>query len=783
MLPFLFLFSCEDEMEVDKYETPSWLEGKVFTVAQSVDELSLFTECIERVGLDLIIDKTGLYTIMAPTNTAVSEYLAANNYSSIDDIDSTELTRLVEIHILLNPWSKDQLRQLNYSGWMDDDNDDLSTLAYKRETTLYPENKEYKVIEVTGDVPVISSTGTSSRIVYSGVHKYVPIFFSEYMDYENVTSSDFEFYYDRAFESSEIYYCGAQLISSDEDLDEDGVIDEFYTAENGYVYLIDQVIEPLESADEFLFDTEGTYQYDSFGDLINEYALFEYNEDATEDQEGYSEGLSVDKLYDISFSGLGFNIFNENTTTTTKYSVCVHNGLFAPTNEAFESFEDNVLGEGKGDEYYGGFSYIPNTLKTLIVNYHMLPDYPYFPSQAGDQGSLYNASDYRVDLSDVNVLETAYGSNSTLVGIDKVLMPDIFPSVAGPVILRPSFSSFFGLIYYTDLFPVLSSLDTEFSLFAIPDEALETDSSLLFTYDDDLFDGFSVTLHKALDQSTGSLVSLSKTSSTGTSLKSLIYGQIAMGVPEGICRKEFLMTLSGYYISFDTETGFVWGGEPTVYGYNGDSVMVLDYNTELSEDFDSYGTAPANGKTYSVDYWMQFPDEYFSKSCLDGDDDYDLFYQLIVDAGLIDSGTGRLNFLTEGESLTIFVPSDQALTAIGAESLSTDELQELIMAHFVTGINMFTDNFIRTPTPDSYFTVDNNLLTIGSSEADKIDIYANDGTINFQVEENDDKTNIMYLGWDNGDDNDGSTLTSKSQVGISVVVHFVDNVIQPDIVF
>jgi hypothetical protein len=105
------------------------------------------------------------------------------------------------------------------------------------------------------------------------------------------------------------------------------------------------------------------------------------------------------------------------------------------------------------------------------------------------------------------------------------------------------------------------------------------------------------------------------------------------------------------------------------------------------------------------------------------------------------------------------------------------------MAHFVTGINMFTDNFIRTPTPDSYFTVDNNLLTIGSSEADKIDIYANDGTINFQVEENDDKTNIMYLGWDNGDDNDGSTLTSKSQVGISVVVHFVDNVIQPDIVF
>ena len=408
---------------------------------------------------------------------------------------------------------------------------------------------------------------------------------------------------------------------------------------------------------------------------------------------------------------------------------------------------------------------------------------PYYPSQAGPQGNFYNNAGDRVDLSGVNILQKNYGSNSTFVGIDKVLMPDIFPSVAAPVILRPAFTSFFASIYSVGLFPVLSNLNTQYSLFAIPDEALQEDSSLFLIYTDDLFDGLSIESSTAFNQETESMTNIPVRSSSGTSLRKLMNGQIALGVHQGICRKEFLRTLSGYYISFNNETGMVWGGDSTTYGYNSDSVMVLNFYNELTEDFgSSLGVVPVNGKTYSVEHWMQFPKQVFSYNALRNGENQ-LFFTLIKTAGLLDSKTNRLNFLNEGDALTVFVPSDEALTAIGADTLPADELEKLIRSHFISGVTMFTDNILRHPLPDQYYTANNTTITIGSSEADKIDIHAKNGTINFQVEENENKTNIMYLGWDNGNDTDGNSLQTKQQVGISVVVHFVDNVIQPGIVF
>ena len=783
LLFLLFFVSCKDEMDKNpKYQKPVWLEGKVYTVAKSIPEISLFSKCVARAGIDKLLDKSGLYTLMAPTDEAVNAYLAANNYKSIEDIDTLELKRLVEIHILLNPWSKDQLRQLNTNGWIDQDNEDTRYTGYKRESLLIPDNRDYKVLEVAGQLPVISRTGNATRKVYSAYSKYVPLFYSEYMGYSNVSSSDFKFYYDRTFENSEIYYGGAKMLSSGEDLNNDGIVDESYAAENGYVYLIDRVIEPLKSAEELLFETgTSSYQFSSFGDLINKYAVFNYNKVATYAQEGASDGLSVDNLYDISYPNLAFAIGNENTHSTPSYSIAYHNALFAPTNTAYTDFENNVL--GKGDDYYGGFNTIPNVLKTLILNYHMAKWTPYYPSQAGPNGTQYNNAGDRIDLSDVNILKKYYGSNCTFVGIDKVLVPDILLSVAAPVILRQSYSYFFASIYQSGLFPVLDNLNTTYSLFAIPDEALEADSSLFITYSDDLFAGFKILTSRAYNRTSEAFQNIPSRASSGTSLRSLINGQIALGVPQGICKKEFLRTLSGYYISFDRENGQVWGGDSTKFGFMGDSVMVLHYHKELSENFgSSYGVSPANGKTFSVDHWMQFPKVVFSYGSLRNNENQ-LFYQLIVKAGLINSTTSRLNFLNEGDALTVFVPSDSALKAIGAETMATDKLKELILSHFITGANLFTDNVLRNPTPDNYFTANNTLLKMGSSEPDKIDVYKKNGQISFQVKENNERTNIMYLGWDNGDNTDGNSLDTKSQVGISVVVHFIDNVIQPDIVF
>jgi len=769
-----------------KFQRPYWLEGKVYTVSQTVPELSIFNECIARTGLDEIINVSGLYTVMAPTDDAFDAFFAQHpQYNSIDDIDSTSLIELVKMHIVLKSWSKDQLRLLSThtGGWIDPEDDDADFTGFKRETFLKPSNKKYKVQEAPGFPSTISSSGNAVYSVFSEYNKFAPVFYSEYMDYTRVSSSDFEFYYDRPFESSEIFYAGAKLISTGMDLNDDGEIDDGYPAENGYVYLIDRVIEPLPSAEDFLSGESSENQYSVFGNLVNEFATFSYNEDATYAQEGANEGLAVDKLYDIVYPSLSFNIADESTAPIPVYSIAYHNALFAPTNEVYNSFIDNVI--TSGSDHYSEVRNIPDVLKQTIVDAHMAPWRPYYPSQAVDRGLFYNALGEKVLSSEVSAVEAVFGSNATLVGVDKVIVPGMFKSVAAPIALRQSYKSFFGGLYFSGLFSIVNNLSSEFTLLAISDKSFERDSTLMLRVSDDLINGYEFESCEVYNRTEEVMESFSVRQSVPF-LRGLINGQIALGTPQGICKKEYLRTLTGFYMEFDNENMLVSGGVPTAFGYMGnsaDSAIQLDLNVELKEDYGSvYGTAPANGKVYKVESWLTFPSEFFKSSSLKIQGQT-MFYELMDKAGLLNPSTYRFNFLTEGEALTVFIPTDAALATAQADTLQGEELIDFLQRHFVTGANLFTDNISKNPVVEAYFTKNGKSLKLGSSNPDEIDIINGDGSIYYTIKENGARTNNMYLGWDNGDNNDGSSVDSKKQAGISVITHMIDSVIPSSAIF
>ena len=84
--------------------------------------------------------------------------------------------------------------------------------GYKRQTIFQNPDQKYSFKEIDEDlVTIVDSTESNGyKTVYSASRKYLPLFFSEYFDVNDLKGTDYEFYYDRPFESSYIYMGNAK---------------------------------------------------------------------------------------------------------------------------------------------------------------------------------------------------------------------------------------------------------------------------------------------------------------------------------------------------------------------------------------------------------------------------------------------------------------------------------------------------------------------------------------------------------------------------------------------
>ena len=224
---FLFLVTisllfagCKDDLKKNMFARPKWLAGKLYTQILSQPDLSTFASCLKLTGYDTIINVSGSYTVFAPNNDAFVLYFQTHtNYKSINDIPVSELTRIVKFHIVQNPWSVDQLRQLDVYGWIDstDINNNLPR-GFKRETILMENNKNFGIKQNLDRTLYIVDTSLTTwyRKQATDYRKFAPILYKEYFDIYKLSLSDYAFYFGRAFESpADLYFASGRLITKE----------------------------------------------------------------------------------------------------------------------------------------------------------------------------------------------------------------------------------------------------------------------------------------------------------------------------------------------------------------------------------------------------------------------------------------------------------------------------------------------------------------------------------------------------------------------------------------
>lgn len=721
----LVLFSCKKD-EFDKYERPNWLAGKVYSQIQTNDSLKTFAKCLQLTGYDSIINISGSYTVFAPTDEAFQAYFNSNskNYKSVEDIPLTQLTELVKYHIVQNAWSRQQLRSLDVNGWIDRDDDyNNKPRGYKRETLLLKDNNKFGIKATDNKSVIIVDTTQSSwhRIVATDSRKLAPIFYSEYFQIYNLSLSDYSFYFDRSFDNSDdMFYVNAKIVG-----------DEIF-AENGFVYKVDRVVEPLPNANEILRSKSNSVSYSKFLDLVNQFSTFTYNKDKTFDQAGASQGLQVDSLFDLTFTNLTFDITSEKTKAPasgtglpSEVSIRFHHGLIAPTNEAFDAFIQQYV---EGSNQWGSLDNMPQKIKRIIANTYFSQNPIY---ETDIQNGFYNGEADILRLNTEDIVQKVYGSNCTFIGVNKAVVPRAFKSITGPIYRQKNYSTMMNAIEYSGLLSALKREGSGNMLFAVPDPKLRADSSLFYNPVSESFN--AVMLYPTLKNYYFNQ----------NDIRLLLLNQIAVESPNGSARKEFLKTLAGNHIIWNNVDGTVKGTSSSTFGYNGSTSVTLK-PTRISEDTD-------NGNTYSVDAWFRFTNESIFQKIKTS---FPAFHALLVKAGYALTKEYRYSFLSENKLYTIFAPSDKALQDIKADTLTGVNLQNFLKLHFIQDEMVFTDGRMSS---GYYKTTCEIPVSSGSNRTKSAEIYIGTGTDKITIR---NKSNGDYLVVD--ESTTSNSITSRS---------------------
>ncbi len=723
----LFLGCRKDNELTGHYARPTWLAGKLYTQILTKPELSTFANLLHISGYDTIIDVSGSYTVFAPSNDAFVSYFQSNpSYKSINDLPKAEVLKLVKYHLVQNPWSKQQLVSLDIFGWIDTlDLKNNLPKGYKRQTLLREKDRLYgvqwsKYKKENSNLKrqnIIDTLKTSwHRRVFTDSRKFSPIFFKQYFDIYNLSANDYAFYFNRQFEGvTDLYYAGGRITS-----------DEIF-AENGFVYIIDRVIEPLKNGAEILSNKSKTNSYSSYYDLVNQFAEFEYNEPETFKQPGAAQGQLVDSLFNLIYPKLLFDITSEKTKPPrgvyglpSDVTIRYHHGIVAPTNDALSQLISKYLSGGNN---WGSLEAAPENIKRIIANSSLSINPVYLTDL--QKGFLNGESDM-IKIDESTIVQKEYASNCTFIGVNQAIVPRAFSSVTGPVYTRKGFSKIMYAIEQSGLLSALKRSDANYSFFVEPDQLTSVDSSFIYDPIKESFTTF--TLYPSIR-----MIPL-----TVEDLRLLLMNHIGVDQPKGLARKEFVKNLAGNYLIFNHTTNEVSGTAPTTYGYQG-SKQVTIIPRQISTNSD-------NGNTYEINNWFNFSvSGLFSTLSTK----YPKFHSLIKKAGYSLDKLSKYSFMADNQSYTVFAPTDSLLNTMNTDAMNLKQLQNFVLFHFVQGALIFTDGnlpsgYYETTRIDESSTAYTTIFSKVKIEPgiDRITIPAKDGSPSVVVSES-ERTNVL----------------------------------------
>ncbi len=633
----MVLFSCKDPME-EHYATPSYLAGSAWDDLEKRGDYSIFLSGVEKVGYEQLVKGRGLVNVMAPNDRAFQLYLSERGFGSIDDMSLEQLTKLITYHLLSEPINKSEYARYNPYGNQNEFPPNEMGLYYKHATNArVPISTEYNPDPLIKD----------SVKVFHG-ELLLPVFSQYYFNNKQIDAAA----------NYEYFYAGSSWTDDPDgfNVSEASVSEYEIITDNGFIYLIDRVLDPLGT---IYTELENEGDNSSFLTLYNRFSEYVFDEVATEQ---FGNGEDLYRFEHIELP----NIAAEWPVSDFYASIPLVKGVgytvFVPDNNTLEQFYQSYW-----SDYYPSLSAVNDLPIKWLLNNHVGAGSILFPQEISE-GRWLTAQGTRILFDPIqDVSNKKICTNGAYYGMNKVLVPGMFQSVTGPVFQNPEYRMFLHMVAYTGLYLPLSSDAIEYTVFLPKDGVMENSGYYdlpmrYFDADTSVFGDEEIQLQ---DGSWGTM--------SNGAMESYVNSHVGTAL---------LTNANGTNVY---KTSFAYS-----YIYTRGNTIASNIMYNEDSEWANLELIPGdwtNGTCYSVDTAILKAETAFKFMVGSADDnpflqDYKEFARLLEMAGLLPLNN-PLDFLLN--NYMVFVPSNEAILNAPAGVIPTDpaELANYLKYYFV----------------------------------------------------------------------------------------------------
>jgi uncharacterized surface protein with fasciclin (FAS1) repeats len=648
----LVIISCEkifEDKHQERFEDPEWLDGSILeTLQEDTTGFDIFLALMDRAGYTDKMER-GIYSLFVANDESYREYFSSIGIDSVGQLSNNDARQLFEMCVINSPRSEHQLIYDYIFGAWQGPGSEYGALIFRIKTlSKSPPQKELVQYHAQFE-------GQTLDIISS--QKFVPVFSTEFFrDFNGATDgSDYNYFFpDVSWENKLVYntkWYNANLLVAK-------------VCSNGYIYFLDKAVPIIYSIEEFLRNNQD--KYGLYYDIAQRFARYSYagRLDDPEQTMVYTKSYTASGL-------LGINFADENGPSGTD-AVYQRRSIYSaliPTDEALQDYLDNTV-----FKYYSSIDSIPEVTLTYILQAHLTKHFE-LPSKMAKTFFNYYSDIIPIDPYN-DVIEATILSNGAFFGLNRVLEPLAFKTVTGPLFFNSNYTTFLYALNASGLMTSLTKDDIKATVFAPPNEALLD---------------WGINYNKSLER-------LEKRRSDGV-WEEMEELDIIEFVQDHFIYQELDNLMEEGYLVTRSENIFYHKDNKIISGGNAED----NDEATITEIIDS----KINGKLMLMDNVIKAPKKSAAQH-VTGDPDFSEFFQLCVQADLIDSITiqgtlekiPRIKFMIDAEKWTGFIPDNNAVTtaiANGDIPQNTDSLARFVRYHFIPDA-MLVDFYEHTGT-------------------------------------------------------------------------------------
>ena len=634
----LFLVACEsmDEKDGGKYSL-----GSTCRILESRGNFTSFIKALDRSGYRRLVDGGGLVTVFAPDDAAFGSYLQKKyGTTDVDQVPVEELTLLVGCHMIQFAYTTEDF--LSFSMVSSDDGTGTGDgSCYKYKTYGRPAIEEYTDPLNRRKVKIFSR------------EKYMPVFSTRMFAKRGI--SDAEGDYRLLFPDVNWQGADDRLYAGNAAVTESGI-----PTDNGYLYIVDKVMEPACTIYKELSDNSSSVDYSLCKGLFDRVSLYKYDAAVSKNYAGASgdslfyfyhwkEPLRMSEIPEIASEWT----YHDESGVVFDRGLRYANNCFLPQDDVLKEYLKNYFSEYGTQTQEDFLDLIP---KNAI--YHFLRAHVYgtrdliLPSEL-NMSPVVGVNGEHFNLSTSELKDVRYCSNGVIYGMDKIFEPAVFTRLTAPLFRYPQFSFYARAFNTKNMYQQTVDVNNRFSLFIQNDQDLATagysSSEGSTTHGDYTFRSKSGNMNA---NAVSNLL-----------MSQFVYGDLP-ALEETDARR--------YFVAKDEKTYF-YVKDKALFDYSGKEVSVkATFDTDNGTVYQTDRVIPARAGAYSETGKLP---------------EYQQFKSLMITAGLGNNSGGLVTPIADG---LVFFPTNEAILAAKSAGMIPEvvdgdvtELRKYLQYYFV----------------------------------------------------------------------------------------------------